>query len=456
MAESRHARIIENELKPGKPCVNIVGTGPYRFIAYDKRYLSGKSARWVVVRQPFAGQPQDVLSAYVNGNDPVKGKPFAQEIVDGLTVPPSAEESMTGLPATKAVPPTLTDTEENLQELFKRNDWTDYAPIILPTEQRVEAMLAGTKRKPTDMVSRNDMLPGARQCTVKNVAIAAVMAGAKPSMFPTILSATASGTLALSSVSFTNAIFVGGPIRNELKMNYKVGALGPWNETNAILGRAFLLLGKTATGVHVYPTEYFESGTSPESQGNNLQYNSVVTVENEEALPPGWTPLVQQLGFKPGESVVAVGTGDTMIHSSGEMTSYNPAQMMVDYAHGLAGGGAVTIYMDPTVARMLHDSYGFESKEQLSQYFCGNFQMTVDQYWSNGVHYSTVWGLGKQGLEPYASWVKAFQDGNKTMLIKPYTNPRDVRIVVVGGETQSTFYVTNFRIGRGIKVSDWK
>ena len=42
------------------------------------------------------------------------------------------------------------------------------------------------------------------------VAIAAVMAEAKPSMFPAILSATASGTLALSSVSFTNAIFVGG------------------------------------------------------------------------------------------------------------------------------------------------------------------------------------------------------------------------------------------------------
>jgi hypothetical protein len=88
MAESRHARTIENELKPGKPCVNIVGTGPYRFIAYDKRYLSGKSARWVAVRQPFAGQPQDVLSAYVNGNDPVKGKPFAPQIVDGLTAPP--------------------------------------------------------------------------------------------------------------------------------------------------------------------------------------------------------------------------------------------------------------------------------------------------------------------------------------------------------------------------------
>jgi hypothetical protein len=72
----------------------------------------------VVVRQPFAGQPQDVLSAYVNENDPVNGKPFAQQIVDGLTVPPNAEESMTGLPAMKAVPPALTDTEGNPQELF--------------------------------------------------------------------------------------------------------------------------------------------------------------------------------------------------------------------------------------------------------------------------------------------------------------------------------------------------
>ena len=81
--------------------------------------------------------------------------------------------------------------------------------------------------------------------------------------------------------------------------------------------------------------------------------------------------------------------------------------------------------------------------------------MTVDQYWSNGVHYAIMWGLGKQGLEPYATWVKAFEGGQKTMLIKPYTNPRNINIVVLGGQTQGTFFISNFRIGRGVKVADW-
>ena len=30
------------------------------------------------------------------------------------------------------------DTEENLQRQFHDNGWTDYLPIVLPTEKRVE------------------------------------------------------------------------------------------------------------------------------------------------------------------------------------------------------------------------------------------------------------------------------------------------------------------------------
>ena len=44
------------------------------------------------------------------------------------------------------------DTEENLQRQFHENDWTDYLPIVLPTEERVAAMLAHTSRKPDEIV----------------------------------------------------------------------------------------------------------------------------------------------------------------------------------------------------------------------------------------------------------------------------------------------------------------
>ena len=37
------------------------------------------------------------------------------------------------------------DTEDDLQRLFLDNHWTDMLPIVLPTEERVAAMLAGTR-----------------------------------------------------------------------------------------------------------------------------------------------------------------------------------------------------------------------------------------------------------------------------------------------------------------------
>jgi hypothetical protein len=35
------------------------------------------------------------------------------------------------------------DTEQDLQRLFRDSGWTDFLPVVLPTEERVEAMPAG-------------------------------------------------------------------------------------------------------------------------------------------------------------------------------------------------------------------------------------------------------------------------------------------------------------------------
>src|SRR5258705_8002760 len=78
------------------------------------------------------------------------------------------------------------DTEDNLQQQFLDNKWTDGLPIVLPTEKRVAAMLAGTSRKPDEVVGR--MQPTefrvAFEYTVEKVAVNAVMAGPKPPNFP--------------------------------------------------------------------------------------------------------------------------------------------------------------------------------------------------------------------------------------------------------------------------------
>ena len=144
------------------------------------------------------------------------------------------------------------DTEDNLHQLFLDNNWTDKLPIVLPTEERVAAMLAGTRRRPGDVVGRmrSTHFREYWEFTVEKVAVNAVMAGARPEYFPVILALGATGVTARSSSSSAMASMavVNGPIRNEIGMNAGTGALGPYSHANATIGRAYGLLSQNGQG----------------------------------------------------------------------------------------------------------------------------------------------------------------------------------------------------------------
>ncbi len=101
---------------------------------------------------------------------------------------------------------------------------------------------------------------------------------------------------------------VNGPIRNEIKMNSGIGALGPFNYANSVIGRAWTLMSITLDGGAKAGETYMGS------QGNNLNYNNVCMPENEEELPEGWKPFHVQKGYKPQESVVSTFGGWGFIH----------------------------------------------------------------------------------------------------------------------------------------------
>ena len=274
---SCNAKEMEQMGVPTAPCtaenVSEYVTG------WDRLYNSGIPLRYVVFPLPISGMPRSVHEMYINGNDPVTGVPIMQEIVDALTKPLTADEQTTGLPPAALEPRLLPpDTEENLQELFKAKDWTDYLPAVLPTEERVAAMLEGTSHKPDEVVNTIGWPGGARQVTVEKVAVCAVMAGAKPQYLPVILTLATRAPFATSTTSMANIIIVNGPIRNEIGMNSGTDAMGPYNEPNAVIGRAFTLLSKTVGNLHAGVTTFA-------SLGNNLQYNNCCFAENEEALP---------------------------------------------------------------------------------------------------------------------------------------------------------------------------
>jgi len=443
---SRHAKKLEQLGIPTAPCTGV-NVAEY-VTGWDRLYNSGMPLRYTVFPLPVAGVSRAVHEMYVNGNDPTTGKPIMPEIVDALTKPLTADEQLTGLPESALEPRLLPpDTEENLQEFFKARDWTDYLPVMLPTEERVAAMLKGTGHKPDEVVKTMNWPGGGRQLTVEKVAVCAVMAGAKPQYLPVILAIATMAPFGNSTTSMASMLIVNGPIRKEIGMNSATGAMGPFNGPNAVIGRAFTLLSKGAGNLHAGVTSF-------SSLGSNLQYNNCCFAENEEALPDGWNPLSVQFGYKKEDSVVTVGIGWTYISCVGEVETDYPPQMLIrDYMKSLSGvGSAALLCADPLVARMLHDHQGFTSKEMLARWLSQNVRMPVQQYWGNGLVTSFYTNLGLQGLEPYATWQKIPPDS----LIEPFTNPKAINTVVVGGQTNTIWFITDFRLGKGVLIDAWR
>jgi hypothetical protein len=229
-------------------------------------------------------------------------------------------------------------------------------------------------------------------------------------------------------------------------MNSGTGAMGPYNRANAIIGRTFTLLSKSAGNLHAGVTTFG-------SLGSNLQYNNCCFAENEEALPEGWEPLSVQFGYKKEDSVVTVGTGWTYVSCAGELVTTYPPQMLIrDYMKSLSGMGSVALLCaDPLVAGILHDQ-GFTTKEMLAGWLSKNVRIPVQQYWGNGIITTGYTSLASQGLEPYATWQKLPPDS----LIEPFNNPKAINTVVVGGQTNTIWFITDFRVGKGVSIDGWR
>jgi len=198
--------------------------------------------RQAFVPQPVVGVPPAQLRAYIEGADKVTGRPFVQEVIEGLTRPLDAED-LKGATFERSTPRLLEpDTEENLHELFIRNRWTDMLPVVLPTEERVARMLKGTSHAPDEVVGRlrPTAFREAWEFTIEKVAVNAVMAGARPDYLPVILAMAASGQTARSSStnSFATISVINDPMRNKVGRVSAIGLMGPYNHANATIGRA--------------------------------------------------------------------------------------------------------------------------------------------------------------------------------------------------------------------------
>jgi len=403
------------------------------------------TTRQAFVPQPVVGRSTGELRAYIEGDDPINRRPFMTEVLEGLTSPLD-DADLKGVSFERSTPRLLEpDTEENLQRLFVDNWWTDFLPIVLPTEERVAAMLAGTSHAPDEVVGR--MRPTAYrefwEFTVEKVAVNAVMAGARPEYFPVILAMAASGVSARSSstTSFSGVAMVNGPIRNEIGMNAGIGAMGPYNHANATIGRAYGLLSQNLQGGSV-PNETYMG-----SQGNPLSY-SFCFPENEEASP--WEPFHVQHGFRPDESTVSLFFGGWYtIFGNGPRETWQER-----FKRAFAACDTFlepVVVLDPLVARGFVDR-GFDTKQKLAEWFATNCRLPAREYWDS-IWMQTLakpWGIA--GIEPFASRLKAEPDEEVEIF-----RAEDISVVVVGGETQPTWeLIAGSLRGNIVSVDAWR
>src|SRR6266852_5010014 len=109
------------EAKYGVPTV-AMHTDKFDRVVRSVADVNGMSAlRQVFVPQPTMGKTPAQLRAYIDGTDPITGRPVMQEVVEGLTRP--FNESDLGPVEFDRSTPRLVepDTAENLEQLFLEN-----------------------------------------------------------------------------------------------------------------------------------------------------------------------------------------------------------------------------------------------------------------------------------------------------------------------------------------------
>ena len=445
---SRFAGTLEKQY--GIPTVSLANAGVVLTGAPELfKYNTGMPLRFVGLPYPFTGLSRERLKTYLDDKDNISGKTIMQAVVDGFTAPLTEEEKMTGAPPQPAQEPRFLppDTEDNLQRLFKDRYWTDYNPIILPTERRVAAMLKGTSRKPDELVKEASGNFGAiRPFTVENIAIIAVMAGAKPEYLPVILALASQVPFMDSTTSNASMVLINGPIRKEIGVNSGLGVLGPVAEANSVIGRSMNLIRYIIQG-------YKEGVTGFASLSNPLRYNNLTLAENEEALPEGWLPFHALRGHKPQDSVLTVLNGWNFVNCSGSVVEhYLPQLLMRDFMRVLAAAGSATFIMDPSVAYQLRNTQGFKTKTEFGEWISKNAETPAETYWANSITSGMMGPLGKMGLDPYDGWQKV----PAGTMINHFPDAQNIRTIVAGGNTASVWFVTDFAPGRGVSIDAWR
>jgi len=320
------------------------------------------------------------------------------------------------------------DSADEALEAYHERGWTDGLPIVMPTGERIQAMIAASSLPGSTPVGV--VPPRWAEATVEHIAINAVMAGCKPEYMPVLIAgieAVCTDEFNIHGVMATTmgaapVMIINGPIRHKLDMNMKLGALGQGNRANATIGRAIRLVLLNVSGAT--PGELDES-----TLGHPGKYTYCIA-ENEEQSP--WAPYHVRRGFDAGDSIVTAIPAEAP-HNVNDHASTTGEGILTTIAGTISQVGANTIYCNapyfvaigPEHAQTLH-------RDGLS---IPNIQ--AELFERSKVHVSRV---SKENQKSYAG-MDRLRIGDHYPLTR---TPEDIHIVVAGGPGKHSAYIAPF------------
>ena len=337
----------------------------------------------------------------------------------------------------------------DLVEWYFEQGWTDGLPVVPPTPEKVEAMVAALGGQPEEVEAR--VPPRWGNLTREVLAINMVMAGCKPEYAPVVraaMLAMCDPHFNLNGIQATThmaapLLVVNGPIRSEIGLNAGANVFGSGNRANATIGRAIRLVLLNVGGA--WPGELDKS-----TLGHPGKYTFCIA-ENEEASP--WEPFHVQHGYHKDESTVSIFRGWVFVNSAGTASKRTIGEeMCLNLSFIPPTNASATIVMDPGIAKMLKENDGFEAKQEYSRWLSQNIKMPAERYWGFDHVDWLVTPRAIQGIEPYATFQKARPDE----LITPYHDPERINLVVVGGDTNPLWKYSEYSYQGSESIDRWR
>jgi hypothetical protein len=226
------------------------------------------------------------------------------------------------------------DSPESLYALMAEHGWGDGLPVVAPTPERVEAMLAGYPGSPDEVLAV--LPPRSGACTVRVAAINAVMAGCTPAVFPVVVAAVRGlgrpefNLRGVQATTHSVAIMVAvhGSIIDTAGYNSGFGTFGPGNRANATTGRAIRLILLHSAGGR-------PGDGDASTQGQPAKY-TFCFAENTAASP--WPTYPRSRGVTSPSAVTVAGVEGP--HNSHDMWSTTATPIMTKIASVMATLGS--------------------------------------------------------------------------------------------------------------------